>query len=56
MLEPPQLLARLEAELVRQLASRDAVDVERLRLAAGPVEREHELRAQALAQRVRGGE
>ena len=53
-LEPPQLLAGLEAELVGELAPHSAVGLQRLRLAAGTVEREHELGPQALAQRVRG--
>ena len=53
LLQPPQLLARLEPQLVGQEAARVAVDRQRVGLAARAVEREHELRAQALAQRVR---
>ena len=51
-LEPPQLLPRLEPELLVEQAAAGLVDGERLGLAAAAVEREHELAAQALAQRV----
>ena len=53
LLEPPQRLAGLEPELVGQLLTGGAVDVQRLGLAARAVERQHELAAQTLAQRVR---
>ena len=53
LLQPPQLLARLEPQLVGEEAARVAVDRQRVGLAPRAVEREHELRAQALAQRVR---
>jgi len=49
-LEPPQLLTRLEAELVGEQRSPSPVDVERLRLAARLVEREHQLGAAPLSQ------
>ena len=55
-LEPPQLLARLEPELVGEEGARVAVGGERVGLAPAAVEREHQLAAQALAQRVRGDE
>ena len=55
-LEPLQLLARLEPELVRQLAPGHPVASQRLGLAAGAVEREHQLAAQALPQRMLGDE
>ena len=46
--------AGLDPELLDQRPARVAVDVERLGLATRAVEREHELAAQALAQRVLG--
>ena len=46
--------ARLDAELLDQGASGVAIDLERLGLAARPVEREHELPAKPFAQRVKG--
>ena len=51
-LEPAQLLAGLEPELARRAAAAVLVDGERVGLPAAAVEREHELAAQALAQRV----
>ena len=51
-----QLLARLEPELVGELALRLAVGAERLGLPAGAIEREHQLAAQPLAQRMLGDE
>ena len=54
MLEPPQLAARLEPELARQLAPRRPVGLQRLGLARRAVQREHQLAAQPLAQRVLG--
>ena len=52
LLEAPQLLARLEAELLGEQGSPSPVDVERLRLAARVVEREHQLGAAPLSQRL----
>jgi hypothetical protein len=51
-LELLQRLARLEAQLGREQAAALAVDVERLGLATGSVEREHELAAEPLLKRV----
>jgi hypothetical protein len=47
-----QLGRRLDADLVDQRPAGLAIGLQRLGLAAGPVEREHPLRVQALAQRV----
>ena len=55
-LELLQLDARLEPELVVQERPRLPVDLEPLGLPAAPVEREHQLRAEALAVRMLGGE
>ena len=52
LLQPAQVRARLEPELVDQRAPRVGVGLERLRLATAAVQREHQLRAQPLAQRV----
>jgi hypothetical protein len=49
LLEHP---ARLEAELVDEERAPAAVRLERLRLPARPVQREHQLRAQAFPQRM----
>ena len=54
VLELPQLGARGQAELVAQQRARLPVGGERVGLAAGAVEREHELGAQALLKRGRG--
>ena len=43
-----ELRCRFEAELLDQNASRPSVRVQRVGLAAGPVEREHQLRVKAL--------
>ena len=51
-LEATQLLARLQPELVDEQAASLLVCRERVRLAPGPVQRQHQLAAQALAQRV----
>jgi hypothetical protein len=51
-LELLQRLTRLEPELLGQSAAAPLVDVERLGLAVGAIERDHELAAQALAKRV----
>ena len=48
--------ARLEAQLLDEQLAALAVDLERLRLPAGAVEREHELCPQPLAQRMRADE
>jgi hypothetical protein len=56
LLEAPQLGAGLDAEVVDQRASRVAVDVERLRLAATAIERQHQLATRAFAERVLGHE
>ena len=53
-LHPPQLRPRLDAELVHQQPAARAHRLERLRLPAGSVQRQHQLRAQALAERVLG--
>ena len=47
-----QRASRLDAELVDERAPRVVVALERLRLAAGAVERKHELAAKPLAERV----
>ena len=47
---------RLDAELVDQRAPRRAVGLQGLRLSAAAVQRDHQLRAQTLAQRVLGDE
>ena len=51
-----QLAARLDAELLDQVAARCLVDLERVGVAAGAVEREHELGVGALAQRLLPGQ
>jgi hypothetical protein len=51
-LEVAQLRARLEPELLGESGTRLAVYLERVRLPPGSVEREHQLRAQALAEGV----
>ena len=53
-LHPPQLRPRLDPELVHQQLAARAHRLERLRLPAGSVQRQHQLRAQALAERVLG--
>ena len=52
LLELLQLAARLEPELAVEIGPRLPVSLERIGLAAGAVQREHELRPQALAQRM----
>jgi hypothetical protein len=47
---------RLDAELLHQHHSRGPIRLERLSLAARAVQREHLLAAQALAQRMLGGQ
>ena len=51
-LEPLQALARLQPELLGERQAALLVDVQRLGLAVRAVEREHELAAQPLAQRM----
>jgi hypothetical protein len=51
--EPNQLLAGLQAELGGEAAPGAGKRVERLRLAAGPVERQHQLPPQPLLERMR---
>ena len=48
LLQPPQLLARLESQLLRELVPSRAVGVERLGLPCRAVERQHELATQSL--------
>ena len=52
LLQPPQLGPGLEPQLLDERPARLLEEVERLRLAAGAVEREHQQPAEALAQRV----
>ena len=52
LLEALELIARLEPELRVQQPPARAEDLERVRLSTAPVQREHELAAQALAQRM----
>jgi hypothetical protein len=51
-LDALELYARLEAELVDQELPRPAIDIEALGLSSAPVQREHELRTEALAVRM----
>ena len=53
LVQPPQVGARLHPDLLDERRARGAVRVQRLGLAPGVVQREHSLRVQALAQRVR---
>ena len=48
-LEPLQRLARLEPELLGERAAALLVDLKRLGLATGAVEREHQLRSRPLS-------
>ncbi len=50
--DPLELYPRLEPELVHQTPSRLAIHLEPFRLPAGPIQREHELLAEALAKRM----
>ena len=54
LLKPLELLARFEPKLLRQLAAGGSVGVERLGLARRPVERQHQLVAQALPEWMSG--
>ena len=47
-----QLAARLDPELVDELSASVLVDLERLRLTVRPIEREHQLRAEAFPERM----
>src|SRR5205085_3342723 len=51
-LELPELLARLEAQILIQKLPRTAIRVERVNLATGAIEREHQVMPQALAVRM----
>ena len=55
-LEPLQLGARVQAEVLDERVAGAAVGVERVGLAAGAVEGEHQLGVEALAVRVLGGQ
>src|SRR5581483_10433189 len=55
-LELPELAARLDPEPVDERAAGRLVGLERLGLAPGAVEHEHQLAAEALAQRLGGDE
>ncbi len=50
-MQGPQLGARLDTDLLHQRRARFAVRLERLRLATAPIERQHALGVQVLAQR-----
>ncbi len=52
LLEGAERLSRFEPELVRKKPVRLPVDLKRLHLATIPVEREHQMAAQPLAERV----
>ena len=54
VLQPPQLRARLDADLLDELGPRVAEGGERLGLATRAIQREHVLRAQVLTQRMGG--
>ena len=55
-LEPLQALARLQPDLLGERQSTLLVDLQRLGLAVGAIEREHELAAEPLAKRMAGHE
>ena len=55
-LEPAELLARLEPELLVKKRLRPSVGGERVRLAPAPVQSDHELPPESLAQRLLGDE
>jgi hypothetical protein len=54
LLELPQVLAGLEAKLIRELAAGCAIGLEGLGLSSRAIEREHQLVTQALPQRMLG--
>jgi hypothetical protein len=56
LVQPPQLRARLHPDLLHEHRPRLAVSVQRLRLPATAIQRQHALRVQPLAQRVLGHE
>jgi hypothetical protein len=51
-MQPLQVRPRFDSYLVHQQTARAAVRLQRLGLPPGPIEREHELPVQALAQGV----
>jgi hypothetical protein len=56
LLQPLQLLARFDPELLHQLRPRPAISGQRVGLAAGPVKRQHQLSVQGLPVGVRTGQ
>ena len=52
LLQPPQALARLDAQVLDQRMARVLVGLQGIRLPVAAIQREHELRAQALAVRM----
>jgi hypothetical protein len=56
LLESPQMRARLHPELVGEQPPASPIDLERLRLPVRTVERQHQLAAKTVAQRVLGDE
>ena len=55
-MQPAQLRAGLDADLLHERRARAAVGLQRLRLPPGAIQREHQLPVQALAQRMLGDE
>ena len=55
-LEPTKRRRRLDTELVDERLPRPAIDLQGLGLAARPIEGEHQLSVEVLAERVRGDE
>ena len=55
-LQPPQLRARVEPELLTQDATTFLEDAQRVGLASGAIQRDHQQPTKPLAQRVRGDE
>src|SRR5207302_9667135 len=55
-LERPQARIRFHTELLHERRARRAILAERIGLTSLPIEREHQLLAQPLAQRLRGDE
>jgi hypothetical protein len=56
LLQPLQLLARFDPELLHQLRPRPAIGGQRVGLAAGPVQRQHQLSVEGFAEGVRTGQ
>ena len=52
LMQAPEILARLQAEIVQQNATRLPVDLERVRLTPRAIQREHHLSPQPLPQRM----